>query len=30
MNNSWMKARQTKFTAYTIVYVLIVVAVVGG
>ncbi len=30
MNNSWMQARQTKFTAYTIVYVLIVVAVVGG
>jgi len=28
-NNSWMKARQTKFAAYTAVYVLIVVAVVG-
>src|SRR5579872_7456718 len=27
--NSWMKARQTKFAAYTAVYVLIVVAVVG-
>ena len=30
MNNQWMKARQTKFWAYTTVYVLIVVAVVGG
>ena len=30
MNNQWMKARQTKFSAYTTVYVLIVVAVVGG
>lgn len=30
MNNSWMQARQTKFTLYTIVYVLIVVVVVGG
>ncbi len=30
MNNSWMKARQTKYAAYTAVYVLIVVAVVGG
>jgi ABC-type uncharacterized transport system involved in gliding motility auxiliary subunit len=29
MNNSWMKARQTKFTLYTIVYVLIVVVAVG-
>jgi ABC-type uncharacterized transport system involved in gliding motility auxiliary subunit len=28
-NNSWMKARQTKFAAYTAVYVLIVVAVLG-
>ena len=28
-NNSWMKARQTKYAAYTAVYVLIVVAVVG-
>ena len=28
-NNSWMKARQTKFAAYTAVYVLIVLAVVG-
>src|ERR1019366_7474052 len=28
-NNSGMKARQTKFAAYTAVYVLIVVAVVG-
>ena len=28
-NNSWMKARQTKFAAYTAVYILIVVAVVG-
>src|SRR6202142_3039158 len=27
--NSWMKARQTKFAAYTAVYILIVVAVVG-
>jgi ABC-type uncharacterized transport system involved in gliding motility auxiliary subunit len=27
--NSWMKARQTKFAAYAIVYTLIVVAVVG-
>ena len=30
MNSAWLKTRQTKFTAYTIVYVLIVVAVVGG
>jgi ABC-type uncharacterized transport system involved in gliding motility auxiliary subunit len=30
MNNSWMQARQTKYAAYTAVYVLIVVAVVGG
>lgn len=30
MNNGWMKARQTKFTAYTILYVLIVIAVVSG
>jgi ABC-type uncharacterized transport system involved in gliding motility auxiliary subunit len=30
MNNEWVKARQTKFWAYTTVYVLIVVAVVGG
>jgi ABC-type uncharacterized transport system involved in gliding motility auxiliary subunit len=30
MNSGWMKARQTKFTAYTILYVLIVVAVVSG
>ncbi len=29
MNNSWMKARQTKFTLYTVVYILIVVAVVS-
>ncbi len=28
-NTSWLKARQTKFAAYTAVYVLIVVAVVG-
>jgi ABC-type uncharacterized transport system involved in gliding motility auxiliary subunit len=28
-NHSWMKARQTKFAAYTAVYILIVVAVVG-
>src|SRR5216684_9187181 len=28
-NTSWMKARQTKFAAYTAVYVLIVLAVVG-
>jgi len=28
-NTSWMKARQTKFAAYTAVYVLIVVAVLG-
>ena len=28
-NHSWMKARQTKFAAYTAVYVLIVLAVVG-
>ena len=26
-NTSWMKARQTKFAAYTAVYVLIVLAV---
>ena len=30
MNSEWMKARQTKFWAYTTVYVLIVVAVLGG
>ncbi len=30
MNNSWMRARQTKFISYTLVYVLIVVAVVSG
>lgn len=30
MNNNWIKARQTKFWAYTILYVAIVVAVVGG
>ena len=30
MANEWVKARQTKFWAYTTVYVLIVVAVVGG
>lgn len=29
MNTSWMKARQTKFTLYTIVYVLVVFAVVS-
>src|ERR1700691_105699 len=29
-NTSWMKARQTKFAAYTTVYILIVLAVVGG
>ena len=28
-NNSWMKARQTKFAAYTAVYVIVVVAVVS-
>jgi ABC-type uncharacterized transport system involved in gliding motility auxiliary subunit len=28
-NNSWLKARQTKFAAYTAVYVLIVLAVLG-
>jgi ABC-type uncharacterized transport system involved in gliding motility auxiliary subunit len=28
-NSSWMKARQTKFAAYTAVYILIVLAVVG-
>src|SRR6202158_3521430 len=28
-NTSWLKERQTKFAAYTAVYVLIVVAVVG-
>jgi len=27
-NTSWMKARQTKFAAYTAVYVVIVLAVV--
>ena len=30
MNNSWMQTRQTKYAAYTTVYVLIVIAVVGG
>lgn len=29
MNTSWMQARQTKFTLYTIVYVLVVFAVVS-
>ncbi|HWZ34109.1 MAG TPA: GldG family protein [Bryobacteraceae bacterium] len=29
MNNSWLKARQTKFALYATVYTLIVVAVVG-
>src|SRR5277367_4870356 len=28
-NSSWMQARQTKFMAYSAVYLLIVVAVVG-
>jgi ABC-type uncharacterized transport system involved in gliding motility auxiliary subunit len=30
MNSGWLQARQTKFTVYTIFYVAIVVAVVGG
>jgi ABC-type uncharacterized transport system involved in gliding motility auxiliary subunit len=30
MNSGWMKARQTKFTAYTVLYVAIVIAVVSG
>jgi ABC-type uncharacterized transport system involved in gliding motility auxiliary subunit len=30
MNSGWLQARQTKFTAYTILYVAIVLAVVGG
>src|SRR5580692_3730186 len=30
MSNEWVKARQTKFWAYTTVYVLIVVAVIGA
>jgi ABC-type uncharacterized transport system involved in gliding motility auxiliary subunit len=30
MNNQWIKARQTKFWAYTTLYVAIIVAVVGG
>ncbi len=30
MNNQWIKARQTKFWAYTTLYIAIVVAVVGG
>jgi ABC-type uncharacterized transport system involved in gliding motility auxiliary subunit len=30
MNNSWMQTRQTKFWTYTIIYVAIVIAVVGG
>ena len=30
MNSAWLKARQTKFWAYTTLYVAIVVAVVGG
>ena len=30
MNNSWMKARQTKFRAYTVLYTVIVVALVSG
>jgi ABC-type uncharacterized transport system involved in gliding motility auxiliary subunit len=29
-NQSWMKARQTKFAAYVTIYVLIVIAVVSG
>ncbi len=30
MNHSWMQTRQTKYAAYTTVYILIVIAVVGG
>src|SRR5579875_2514857 len=30
MNSGWMKARQTRFTAYTVLYVAIVIAVVSG
>jgi ABC-type uncharacterized transport system involved in gliding motility auxiliary subunit len=29
MNSSWLKARQTKFTIYTTIYILIVVAVIS-
>src|SRR5580698_1540414 len=30
MNNSWMKARQTKYWGYVVVYTLFVLAIVGG
>jgi len=30
MNNNWIKARQTKFWAYTTIYVAIIVVLVGG
>ena len=30
MNSGWLQARQTKFTAYTILYIAIVIAVVSG
>ena len=30
MNNQWLQARQTKFSTYTTLYVIVVVAVVGG
>src|ERR1700679_1473570 len=30
MNTSWMKARQTKFGVYAVIYTLIVVMIVGG
>jgi ABC-type uncharacterized transport system involved in gliding motility auxiliary subunit len=30
MSTSWMKARQTKYWSYAVVYVLIVLAIVGG
>ena len=30
MNNNWMKARQTKFSAYVSIYIAIVIALLGG
>src|SRR5215208_6969721 len=29
MNSEWLKARQTKFTAYATIYILIIIAVLG-
>ena len=30
MNTNWLKARQTKYTAYAAVYILVVLAVLGA